>query len=488
MFTLNSYQKSFAATLFVLLFTGCNQQEFYEKEFLAGVGIPDDTITIPDNGGTTSGGSTSGGSTTGGNVDGGSTTGGSSTGGTSTAGSTTGSSTGGSSTGGTSTAGSTTGSSTGGSTTGGTSTAGSTTGSSTGGSSTGGSTTGGSSTGGTSTAGSTTGSSTGGSSTGGTSTAGSTTGSSTGGSSTGGSTTGGSTTGGDPQPGVCGSGTLQNASDTFTQNTAQNAKVDILWVVDDSGSMGDEQAALSYNFDVFINDFIQRDIDFQMAITTTDPRSGRSGVMKGDASRLTREAARADADAFKDYFKQAIQVGTRGSGSERGLQTSNDFFDNYRSWTRDDAYLVVVYLSDEQDQSSGAVENYVNGLRSLKTQPGMVKAYSIVTQTIDPRKQWETRGTRYEEASNLTGGEIADIHQDFHTTLSNFGFKILELLDSFPLSGVPVNTDIEISVNGQPITVGWTYDAQARVIKFDRSAIPNEGSIVIAYYQQCVGQ
>ena len=469
MFTLNSYQKSFAATLFVLLFTGCNQQEFYEKEFLAGVGIPDDTITIPDNGGTTSGGSTSGGSTTGGNVDGGSTTGGSSTGGTSTAGSTTGSSTGGSSTGGTSTAGSTTGSSTGGSTTGGTSTAGSTTGSSTGGSSTGGSTTGGSSTGGTSTAGSTTGSS-------------------TGGSSTGGSTTGGSTTGGDPQPGVCGSGTLQNASDTFTQNTAQNAKVDILWVVDDSGSMGDEQAALSYNFDVFINDFIQRDIDFQMAITTTDPRSGRSGVMKGDASRLTREAARADADAFKDYFKQAIQVGTRGSGSERGLQTSNDFFDNYRSWTRDDAYLVVVYLSDEQDQSSGAVENYVNGLRSLKTQPGMVKAYSIVTQTIDPRKQWETRGTRYEEASNLTGGEIADIHQDFHTTLSNFGFKILELLDSFPLSGVPVNTDIEISVNGQPITVGWTYDAQARVIKFDRSAIPNEGSIVIAYYQQCVGQ
>ncbi len=463
MFTLNAFQKSLAVSLLVLLFTSCNQQEFYEKEFLEGVGVPDDTITVADDnnndldlppdtpiivdsgdndpsstsGGTTDPGSTSGGTTDPGSTSGGTTDPGSTSGGTTDPGSTSG------------------GTTDPGSTSGGTTDPGSTSG---------GTTDPGSTSGGTTDPGST-----------------------SGGTTDPGSTSGGTTDPQDPQPGICGDGTLQNASDTFTQNTAQNAKVDILWVVDDSGSMGDEQSALAYNFDVFINDFIQRDIDFKMAITTTDARDGYSGVMKGDANKLTRDAARANETQFKEDFKQMIRVGTRGSGREMGLETSKDFFDNYRSWMRDDAYLIVVYISDEQDQSSDEVASYMNRLRGLKAQAGMVKAYSIVTQDIDPSKQWETLGTRYEEASNITGGEIANIHQDFYTTLSNFGIKILELLDSFPLSGVPVDANIEITVNGSELQSGWVYDEQARVIRFDRSAIPSEGSIVIAYYQQCVG-
>ncbi|MCR9205619.1 MAG: hypothetical protein NXH75_13630, partial [Halobacteriovoraceae bacterium] len=117
MFTLNPFQKSLAVCLLVLFFTGCNQQEFYEKEFLEGVGIPEDTKEIPDNlddepkvvdnttGGSTSGGSTTGGSTSGGSTTGGSTSGGSTTGGSTSGGSTTGGSTSGGSTTGGSTSG-----------------------------------------------------------------------------------------------------------------------------------------------------------------------------------------------------------------------------------------------------------------------------------------------------------------------------------------------------------------------------------------------
>jgi len=502
--TISTIQKSLAVSVLVLLFTGCNQQEFYEKEFLEGVGVPEDIVEIPDipkiadntDGGSTSSGSTSGGSTTGGSTTGGSTSGGSTTGGSTTGGSTTGgSTTGGSTTGGSTTGGSTTGgSTTGGSTTGGSTTGGSTTGgSTTGGSTTGGSTTGGSTTGGSTTGGSTTGgstsggSTTGGSTTGGSTTGGSTTGgSTTGGSTTGGSTTGGSTTGGST-PGLCGDGTVANANDTFTQNTAQEGKVDILWVMDDSGSMGDEQDDLAFNFNAFINDFITRDVDFKMAITTTDGRDGRSGNMVGNPDLLTRAAAQANQGKFINDFQNMIRVGTRGSGREMGLETSKDFLERYRSWMRDDAFLIVVYISDEEDQSPQNVANYVNALKGLKASAGMVKAYSIVTQVLDPAKQWETLGMRYEEVSNETGGEVADIHQDFYTTLTNFGFKILELLDSFPLSGVPINAEIRITINDVEVSSGWTYDANSRLIRFDRNAIPSEGSIVIAYYQKCVG-
>ncbi len=286
--------------------------------------------------------------------------------------------------------------------------------------------------------------------------------------------------------GVCGEGVLSNASDEFVQNTAEDAKVDILWVMDNSGSMSDEQQALAYNFNAFISSFIEKDIDFQMAVTTTDASYRKSGRMIGDSSKLTSAAAKNDVQQFMDDFSSMIRVGTDGSGQERGLQTSTDFFDRYRDWARQDAYLIVVYISDEEDQSYDFVSNYVSGLQSLKASTGMVKAYSIVTQELDPKKQWETIGNRYMEASRATGGEIADIHQDFHTTLESFGFRILDLLDSFPLSGVPVGTEISVTVNGVDLSEGWNYDENARSIKFDENAIPDEGEVIIAYYQECV--
>ena len=69
--------------------------------------------------------------------------------------------------------------------------------------------------------------------------------------------------------------------DSFTGKESREAsKVDILWVVDDSGSMRDEQEDLARNFDVFIKDFLEQKIDFQMGITTTDARNnGKRGVI-----------------------------------------------------------------------------------------------------------------------------------------------------------------------------------------------------------------
>ncbi|GAB4409333.1 MAG: hypothetical protein OHK0056_11220 [Bacteriovoracaceae bacterium] len=306
----------------------------------------------------------------------------------------------------------------------------------------------------------------------------------------GGGTTDPGTGGGgtDPQPGICGTGTLQDASDTFVQNTAQEAKVDILWVIDNSGSMGDEQEALAYNFDAFINGFLTRGVDFKMAITTTDGRSAYSGVVRGNLNGLTSEAAQQNEAQFLQNFRDWIRVGTNGSGTEMGLQTGVDFLNRYgASWMRSDAYLIIVHLSDEQDQSPNAVQNYVDAVRTLKGNSGFLKSYSIVTTELIPNKQWETLGTRYQEFTNAIGGQTTDIHQDFYTTLSDMGAKILDLLDSFPLSGVPVGSQIRVTVNGQEVNTGWTYDAQNRVIKFDRNAIPTAGSVVIGYYQKCVG-
>lgn len=288
-----------------------------------------------------------------------------------------------------------------------------------------------------------------------------------------------------PNPGVCGTGTPSEANDEFVQNSAQDAAVDILWVIDNSGSMGNEQQDLAENFSLFIQDFITRGIDFKMAITTTDGRSSYAGVMRGDSDELTDEAAAANESQFIQNFQNWIRVGTNGSGTEMGLYGSQRFFERYQNWARPNAYLAVVYVSDEQDHSAGTVQTYVDMLRALKSNAGYIKPYSIVT-TENPNRG-ETLGTRYVELTNELNGVVADIHRPFYDTLRDFGGSILNLLDSFPLSNAPIDNQIRITLNGQELTSGWTYDAQNRVVRFDPSQIPDAGSIVIAYYRTCVG-
>ncbi|MFP4598842.1 MAG: hypothetical protein ACLFVJ_11350 [Persicimonas sp.] len=63
------------------------------------------------------------------------------------------------------------------------------------------------------------------------------------------------------------------------------AEIDILWVIDNSGSMCEEQAALRDNFQSFIQDISKRNIDFHIGVTTTHSQSEGGGNFE----RVARE-------------------------------------------------------------------------------------------------------------------------------------------------------------------------------------------------------
>jgi hypothetical protein len=275
---------------------------------------------------------------------------------------------------------------------------------------------------------------------------------------------------------------LKSVIENFEQDTAKEGKVDILWVVDDSGSMGDEQKALAYNFDVFIHEFLEKKIDFQMAVTTTDATTSKNGRWNCNPKLLDAASAKQSEKNFVKHFSNCIKVGTRGSGREKGLHTSKSFIERYdQKWMRDDAYLVVVYVSDEQDQSAKKVEEYVDFLMTKKKQKGLIKLYSIVTKE-STKYRWETLGTRYLEASERTGGQTAHIKNDFYKILRDMGGKIVNLLDSFALSGQPHEDKVDVKVNGQDVKSGYSYDNQSRSIKFLDGHIPNEGAKIEITY------
>ncbi len=372
------------------------------------------------------------------------------------------------------TTGGTSGSATTGSTSGGTT--GSTDGSTVGGSTTGSSTTGGTSTG-SSTTGSTDGSTVGGTTTG-SSTTGSTDGSTVGGATTGGSTTG-STTGG--TTGI----TYQAVEEDFLQSNS-SAKLDILWVIDDSGSMATAQDSLSSNLDSFIHNFITKNVDFKMAITTTDTSTAakKGHMVTGSDTKLTSAKAHADPNQFMIDFANLCKVGITGSGYEKGLEGMEGFMTRFAStWMRPDANLAVVIISDEEDQSPNSPASYWSNLAANKTSAGQVKVYTIVDKTNSHAvAPGITLGhERYAAVADASGGIVGDIYANFATTLQDMGDSIINLLDSFALANSPVAGSLHVYVNNVE-TTDYSYDSVSRSIKFDLGHIPPVGATIKVTY------
>jgi hypothetical protein len=135
---------------------------------------------------------------------------------------------------------------------------------------------------------------------------------------------------------------------------------DILFVIDNSGSMSEEQSTLRAGLDAFIQELAASPIanDFQIGVTTTavvDFGAADDGVSGG--ALVAPGIMRATDTTLVSDFQSAVLVGTTGYGREqpftaarRAIERSvpggaNDGF------LRPGAKLAVIFLSDEDDCS-----------------------------------------------------------------------------------------------------------------------------------------
>ncbi len=167
--------------------------------------------------------------------------------------------------------------------------------------------------------------------------------------------------------------------DVFQQLSVR--KVDILWVVDSSGSMAPKQARLAASFNGFINQLVTATppIDFHIAVVTTDtddpavrgalrpwnlaPRSGDYIAclpqMAGGTLCNTSATVGGSTSTAALAFNQMSLVGTNGSAQERGLlavylaltNPANLSTPTAEKFIRSDAALYVIVVSDEDDSS-----------------------------------------------------------------------------------------------------------------------------------------
>jgi hypothetical protein len=167
--------------------------------------------------------------------------------------------------------------------------------------------------------------------------------------------------------------------------TAGLGKVDILIVNDNSASMSFEQARLAPRFDNFISDLDSRNIDYRIAMTTTDVSNSKAGTLinykegipfltpshQDRLALFNKTIQRPETLACEKFIANWIRSngGNRESinsdayskgyaqncpsGDERGVYAANLVINNNpSSFIRPDAHLAVIFLSDEDERSS----------------------------------------------------------------------------------------------------------------------------------------
>lgn len=161
-------------------------------------------------------------------------------------------------------------------------------------------------------------------------------------------------------------------TDVFTQELRR--KVDILLVVDNSCSMIDEQQKLAANFDQFIEQFLEADVDYQIGVVTTDMEdASQAGRLHGLTPIISSQMV---LDEARQTFENNVKVCATGSGFEMGLAaaaaalTEPLVSTENAGFMRDDAALSVVVVSDEEDDSPLTVGEYLTVLKGVKGDVG----------------------------------------------------------------------------------------------------------------------
>lgn len=298
-----------------------------------------------------------------------------------------------------------------------------------------------------------------------------------------------------------------DADDVFYQLEA--GEVDVLLVVDNSCSMEPYQVELADNFAAFLEYIEAGDVDYHIGVVTT---SVAESVPGGTCERADTDAVpdagelvggawiTPDTDDGADAFADLVNVGICGAGYETGLDAAllalsePQVSGANKGFLRDDAYLSLVFVSDEEDGSPLTVSEYVNAFRAVKGQRERdifnASALVVTDPELCPEDSLAYDGgpsSRYISVAEETDGIVGDICEaDFEPIVRELGLASSRLTDTFYLSEEPDPLSLVVGVDSLAVDCGdgWRFDRVGGepAIVFDRDSMPGPKSkITVAY-------
>ncbi|MES2642817.1 MAG: hypothetical protein V4850_25260 [Myxococcota bacterium] len=315
----------------------------------------------------------------------------------------------------------------------------------------------------------------------------------------------------------CNQTEIHRASNTDEFEQAPSNLVDILWVIDNSKSMGAWQSSVARGAEDFTANLETTSMDFHLGVITTDVdrTNPYAGVLLGQPPVLTGATPQ-----YASEFGARVMQGEDGDDQEKGLQAavtalSPPLVDTInQGFLRDGAMLSVVILSDENDCSDNGALGATSEGDACYTRPAeLTPVTDLVRQLVDlkggdpvvisgivgPEDTGacvsSVPGRRYHSAFALLGGVSANICEtDYSVIMDALGEVATGILTVFQLTKAAVEETIEVTVqldeDAEPLDVapletgadGWTYIEEYAQIEFHGAAIPPRGALIKVKY------
>lgn len=251
---------------------------------------------------------------------------------------------------------------------------------------------------------------------------------------------------------------------------------DILFVIDNSCSMAEEQSNLATNFQYFASELYTLDLDFQVAVITTDNPSFRGDIMTSETAD------------FEDEFISQVMAGTGGSGDEKpaemayqSTQSGGDAGPG-SDFLRDDSMLAMIVVSDEPDSSPSSWSSYLSYFETLKDDTDDLVIHAISGDYPMGCGSASATNGIYEMTVATGGLYLSVCATDWASHLEALVEASAVDLSSFELTEWPVPESIVVRVDGINMTTGWTYNETDRAIDFDELHVPEGGSTIEVEY------
>lgn len=290
---------------------------------------------------------------------------------------------------------------------------------------------------------------------------------------------------------------LPSAEQTFGQIISYNNKVDILFVIDNSKSMLQHQNKLAAKIPDMITTLNSLKMDYHVAVTST--------TMASDSSRypMTRQILGTPKFLTQqniNLLSDRLIVGESGSDLERGLDALAFVTGSYSNasapgFMRKDALMAVIFLGEEDDQSSefggGSTNDFVNYMNTLKPAfkeggRAWIANYigTLTNQACDNLGGYVSIGTNYLRLVTASNGIKESIcNSDLSRAVSNIKSRIVGQLTQFYFKSAPSKASLTVSVGGKSIfedaVNGWTLESEINqfntvvyFIRFHGTAIP----------------
>ena len=265
--------------------------------------------------------------------------------------------------------------------------------------------------------------------------------------------------------------------------------VDILFIVDNSGSMLDDQDTLAENFASFLAAAGSgATSDFHLAVTSTDVVT--AGALKG-ALRGPPQVLTPSTPSLESVFADHVRIGAEGAPIELGLEAmrlalSEPLVSGANAgFLRTDAALSIVVVSDEDDSGgydltgiyggdTRSVAGYASFLRGVKggSLSNVPTLFSVVG----------VGGERYRQMVDAFGGvELSITDPDWGTALGEIGEVTFALQRTFRLAERPDPSSVTVDIDGTP-TTSFSLDETAVVLD---DVPPPGATVTITYRADC---